>query len=80
MRKPNTLAEVPRDARVKDLPYWYELYGFCFRCGHYGKIEMREMLRKFGTQTIIIGLEPRLRCTKCKSLNESQFGVAKMPR
>lgn len=78
--RPRYLEGMPAETRIKDVDLWYELHGFCYQCGHIGPIEQRIILRKFGTHTYFVDLHKRMRCTRCSSKGEGQFGITKTPR
>lgn len=78
--RPTFLKGMPASARIMDLFGWYELYGYCCRCGHIGSVDRTIILRKFGTHTYFVDLHPRMRCKACTAKGDAQFGITKAPR
>lgn len=79
MRK-KWLMELDPSTRIGQLEQYFELYGYCIKCGRTGKINRYMLASKYGKNALFTDLDKRLLCGHCKIKGYAQFAVSPMPR
>lgn len=65
---------------LAQLEEWYVLGGKCARCAHKGLVYRWEVARRFGRNSLIAALAPRLRCTSCGNKGNNTWVTRKLRR
>ncbi|TBC12649.1 hypothetical protein [Rhizobium ruizarguesonis] len=65
--------------KLDDLRQWHHLYGAC-RCGHIGYIKHDQLAKKYGGETTLSDLKPKLRCKRNPEHETLNFAAAQEKR
>lgn len=76
--RPKHINLVPDNRRFSDLRQWEDLYAYCIECGRKSPLNKYALGKKYGTDTIINTLKPRLTC-QCLS-RTGVFGTVNQDR
>ncbi|MGO4440283.1 hypothetical protein [Rhizobium sp. RAF56] len=74
-RKPERIGP---EEKLGDIAGWEMLLALC-KCEHFAEVDIRKLKRKFGAETVLRTLEPKLKCAKCGGSGAAFFAV-KLPR
>ena len=65
--------------KLGDLCPWHHLYGAC-KCGHIGYIKHEELKKRFGPETTLSDIKPKLRCKRNPKHETLIFAIAQEKR
>ncbi|MGO4441578.1 hypothetical protein [Rhizobium sp. RAF56] len=75
MTRPDRKPErVDPEERLQDVAGWEILFALC-KCEHFAEVDIRRLKRKFGADTVLRTLEPKLKCAKCGGSGARHFSL-----
>jgi hypothetical protein len=70
----------PAHTTLDDIPEWHALGGHCSKCEREGWLLRWELSQKWGKQTYLSSLAPRLRCRSCGNREGNKWILGQLPR
>lgn len=79
---PNThgLMRTADDCSLEEIPQWMAIMGACRNCLRTGQVYRKYLVRRFGEKAILVDLESKLRCTRCRGRGRNAFVLKQIPR
>lgn len=70
----------PAHTTFDDIQQWYALGGHCSKCEREAWVDRWEVEKKWGSQTYLGPLAPRLRCLACNHKGSNKWILGQLPR